>query len=68
MRKNLKGDDPLLLSTADQSHRGKCIPNTAEKKKNKGGKASGEVIYLLKEPFQFICELTEVSGGDEAKT
>lgn len=31
-------------------------------------KVSGGIIYLLKEPFQFIRELTEVSWGNEAET
>lgn len=38
MRDNLKGDDPLLLSTADRWHRGKRIPNTAEKRRIKATK------------------------------
>lgn len=36
--------------------------------KNEESEVSGGIIYLLKEPFQFICELTEVSWGNEAET
>lgn len=36
--------------------------------KNEENNVSEGIIYLLKEPFQFICELTEVSWGNETKT
>lgn len=35
--------------------------------KNEENNVSEDIIYLLKEPFQFVCELTEVSWGNEAK-